>query len=385
MGNFALPTLPKECLHSWLEIDLAAIAANYETMRNLTPRKTAFAVVKADAYGHGAIRAAKHLERVCKPAKFAVARLEEAMQLREAGIANTPILILAAPLPTHGARICDGDFESIVYTTEHIAMLEQSAKDAVGGGKVLKVHLKTDVGMGRVGCTPDDTPELAALVRKSPHLKLEGVMAHLPCADMPPPERTRAMITKFEGVRNTLIAADLRPTYFHLANSACTLDFPEAHFDAVRIGICLYGQLPSLEVINKPNLIPAMTLRSRIAMIKTVAPGTGISYGHLFTAQHETKVASLPLGYAEGVPRSATNTTHFMVRDTAVSQIGRVCMDALMVDVTGVPDVQVGDVATIFGDKLPVELFARDAATIGYEITTRIGKRLQVFYSPTED
>ncbi|MDD4280009.1 MAG: alanine racemase [Candidatus Sumerlaeales bacterium] len=377
--------LPKEILYSWLEINLKGIAANFETMQNYTKHHNIFVVIKADAYGHGAIEVARHLLTSVKtpPLKFAVARLEEALELRSAGITH-PVFVLAAPTKEQAAVAISNNIEMVVYDEETIKTISEIAN---AQGKKAFVHLKTDIGMGRVGCRPENVPTLGKLIVDSPSLVFEGMMSHMPFADSPPPERTRKMIEIFKKARKCLAEQGTNPTYTHLANSASILDFPEAHFNAVRLGICLYGQEPSSDVLTKPKLVPGMSLYTRVAFLKQVPANQGISYMHLYTTTEPTMVATLPVGYADGLPRSATNKCKVLINDCLAPEIGRICMDQMMINVNGIPDVHVGSIATVFGlspDRKtirPVEEFADWAGTIGYEITTRIGKRLIKFYN----
>lgn len=376
-----LPQLPKEALCSWLDINLSAISNNFRTLRDLTTHKTVFAVVKADAYGHGAIQVAKHLETTVSPNKFVVARLEEALELRNAGII-TPILVLTAPIYDQIPLFFQNNLEAVVYTSKHILAISEIARFYPDK---LRVHLKTDVGMGRVGCKPEEVQVLAKTISASSCLIFEGIMSHLPCADSSPRSVTLNMIGIFQNIKSELDQNNLSPHFFHLANSATILDFPEGHFNAVRAGICLYGQAPSYEVVNLPQLIPAMSLVSKISFLKCVEANQGISYGHLFKTSRASRIATIPLGYADGIPRSATGNFQVLIRNRQAPQIGRICMDLFMVDVTDISEATEGDPVLIFGtnsfgEYLSVEDFAKSAGTIGYEITTRIGKRLQAFY-----
>jgi alanine racemase len=225
---------------------------------------------------------------------------------------------------------------------------------------------------------------MAHRIASDPGLVLEGVMCHLPCADMAPTEITLQQIAAFHAVRRDLRAAGLTVRYFHCANSAAILDYPDAHFDAVRPGISLYGQYPSSGIIHRVDLRPAMTLKTRVVYIKDVPAGTGLSYGHAFVTCRASRIATVPIGYADGYPRHASNVAVMMVRGAAARQVGRVCMDLTLLDVTDIGGVQIGDEVLVFGPSengfLPADAVAAACGTIGYEITTRIGKRLPRFY-----
>ncbi len=377
--------LPKSSLYSWLEIDLKGICQNYDTCNALTKHGTVFAVIKADAYGHGAIEVAKALLTRTKhpPIKFVVARLEEAIELRNAGI-SLPILVLAPPMPVQEETAINNGLELVCCSSEQIHSL---AKTANALGEKAKIHLKVDVGMGRIGCKPVQVPALAKEIAAEPSLIFEGMMSHLPCADKQPREKTLPMIEIFRTAKEALTAQNTVPKYFHLANSASILDYPEAHFNAVRLGISLYGQMPSFDIVHKPELVPGMSLFTRVAFIKTVPYDTGLSYNHLYRTTRESVIATLPIGYADGLPRAATNNFSVLINNGFAPQRGRICMDQLMIDVTDIPGVTIETEALIFGVSrdnkhiLHVEDFAQNAQTIGYEITTRIGKRLKKFYN----
>ena len=368
--------LPADARLAWLEIDLAAIRHNYRIFRRRAGASTVvFAVVKADAYGHGAVDTARALaaegvDRLC------VARMEEALELRAAGI-TAPLLVFAPPLTAACAALAG---EGITLTACDPAHLDAIAAAAAATGRTLPVHIKVDVGMGRLGVRPEDALAFARAAAARPGITLDGVMTHFPCADGPPRSVTERQIADFLAVRAGLLDAGIRPNVFHCANSAAALDFPEAHLDAIRPGISLYGQYPSADVVARVPLRPAMAFRSRVTFVKDVPAGRGLSYGHTFVTRRPSRVATVPVGYADGYPRHASGRARALVRGTAVPQVGRVCMDQILLDVTDLPAVTPGDTVTLFGTdgdaSYTAEDFAADAGTIGYEITTRIGKRL---------
>lgn len=368
--------LPPHAWLAWLEIDLAAIRHNYRIFRDRAAASTAvFAVVKADAYGHGAVDVARALveegaDRLC------VARVEEALELRHAGI-SAPLLVFAPPFEAQATAVPDGGIALTACDTAH---LDAIAAAAGSSGRTLSVHMKVDVGMGRLGVRPEDALDFARAAAARPGISLEGVMTHFPCADSPPRSVTERQIADFLTVRTALLDAGIRPRMFHCANSAASLDFPEAHLDAIRPGISLYGQYPGPDVAARVPLRPAMRFRSRVTFVKDVPAGRGLSYGHTFVTEKPSRIATVPVGYADGYPRHASNRARALVHGVAVPQVGRVCMDQILLDVTGLPDVVPGDIVTLFGAdgdaSYTAEEFAADAGTIGYEITTRIGKRL---------
>ncbi|MCX7625501.1 MAG: alanine racemase [Candidatus Sumerlaeaceae bacterium] len=369
-------------LLSWVEVDLDAIRHNYRQLRSrVSPSAEMFAVVKADAYGHGAVPVAQVVLQE-GAAALCVARVEEARELRRAGIKDR-IIVFAPPLPAQAATLVELDCEGTICAQEHVEAISQACRLAA---KQLKVHVKVDVGMGRLGVRPDDALEFTRYVRRHAMIEIVGVFGHLPCADTHQETLTRNQISMFHRVRETLSNGGLRNVTFHLANSAAILDYPEAHFDAVRPGISLYGQLPSFEVKARPDLHPAMNLKSRVIFVKQVPAGTGLSYGHTFITQRESRIATVPLGYADGYPRHASNRTRMAIGGQLVPQVGRVCMDFCLLDVTDLPNVSIGEEVLAFGKSgnvlLPVEKVAQDIGTIGYELTTRIGHRLPRVYLP---
>lgn len=366
---------------AWIEVDLGAIRHNLRQLRKYAKEGTQlWGVVKADAYGHGAVEISRLLveegiERLC------VARLEEARELRQAGLPCS-ILVFAPPLPSQAAGLIALDCECVVCSRETVEALVGAARRA---GKRVGVHVKIDVGMGRLGLPPGEVLEFVRWLSLHPDLELRGVMSHLPCADTPRHDAlTRQQIATFAAVRTQLVAAGFSTALFHLANSAALLDYPDAHFDAVRPGIALYGQMPSLEIRGCPALRPAMTMKSRILFLKDVPRGTGLSYGHTYVTSRPSRIATIALGYADGYPRHASNRTEMLVRGRLVPQVGRVCMDLSLLDVTEIPEVTVGDEVVAFGHQgdvlLRPEVVAAQCGTIGYELTTRFGRRLPRVY-----
>lgn len=378
-------TVPPRDAVSWIEIDLSALRHNYHLLRAATAPEVRFiAVVKADAYGHGAVPAAKALETEGADL-LAVARVEEARELRGAGLA-APLLILAPPFAGQADAAVALDAAEVVCNLDHARAMSRAAQERA---TTARVHLKVDVGMGRLGCRPESAVELAQAVAALPGLRIEGVMTHFPCADgaTDPPcdQMTRSQIAAFRQVRTALIEAGAAPgAIYHAANSATTLDYPEAHFDAVRCGISLYGQQPSFETRNRPPLRPVMAVKTRIAFLKDVPAGTGLSYGHTCTTERLTRVATVPMGYADGYPRHASSKTYMLVHGKKAPVLGRVCMDHTLIDVTDAGAVRESDEVLVFGqsgeDLLRAEDVAAAIGTIGYELTTRIGKRLPRVY-----
>jgi alanine racemase len=372
--------IPREAYLSWLEVDLECIRSNYRLMRKRMAGRELFAVVKADAYGHGAVEVARALSTE-KPAKFCVARVEEAVELRGAGI-EQPILVLAPPLEAQAAVAARYDFEIVVCHPQHIHAMAKAARQHQ---RAAKVHLKVDIGMGRLGVRPEQVPEMLELLAAYSELELEGVMSHFPCADSPPDCLTDEQAVIFAEVVRVVQKIVPNVRHFHTANSAAILQHPSAHFTAGRAGITLYGQRPSEEMSGLGDLRPAIAMRTRVSFLKDVGAGMGLSYGLTYHTTRPSRIASVPLGYADGYPRHASNKAQMLVRGKRVAQVGRVCMDHVLLDVTDVTGVEIGDIVTAIGhdggEEIRPEELAGWCGTIGYEITTRVGKRLPKFYS----
>ncbi len=373
--------LPDSDAIAWIEVNLGAIRHNFRILRaRARAHVQTFGVIKADAYGHGALEVAKVLIEEGVDA-LCVARLEEAVELRRGGITHR-LLVFAPPLDQQADSLLNLDAEAVVCAREHVDALVSASRRLA---RPCKVHVKVDVGMGRLGVRPQDAAEFIRSVKRFSEIQISGVMSHLPCADMPEArELTLKQIRTFVDIKKTLQEAQLGNFTYHMANSAALLDYPEAHFDAVRPGISLYGQYPSLEIGYKPDLRPAMSMKSRIVYLKDVPTGVGLSYGHTFTTVRPSRIATVALGYADGYPRHASNRTTMAVRGRLAPQVGRVCMDLCLLDVTDIPNVRIGDVVLAFGQHDSVTLRAEEVAaqigTIGYELTTRYGRRLPRFF-----
>lgn len=373
-------TLGADTYLSWVRIDLGAILHNYRLLREFLPDHVSlFPVVKADAYGHGAVPVVRLLqeegvERVC------VARVEEGVELRQAGI-KIKILVFTPPLLPQARVAAQHELEIVVCDVTHADAVAQAQRDC---GKQVPVHIKTDVGMGRIGAQPGEVPGLLSYCR-SKGLNVFGVMSHFPCADTSDETTTLAMTDIFNGVHEAVRAADeTEDLYFHISNTAATLRYPQAWFNAVRSGISLYGQYPSYDMERTLPLRPAMSLMTRIVYLKDVPANTPVSYCHTYRTSNPATLATLALGYADGYPRHASNHTHFLVHGKRAPQVGRVCMDQLMIDVSDIPEAAIGDEVLAFGTSGNLILLAEEVAarfdSLGYELTSRIGKRLPRFF-----
>ncbi len=358
----------------WAEIDLGAIAHNFREIRKCIHGGAKLcAVVKANGYGHGAIAVA-HKAVEAGADYLAVATLPEALELRRAGF-MTPILILGLVPPEGAAEIVANDITQAVCTPE---LAEALSDEAVRRNKTAKVHLKVDTGMGRIGVRPEEAGSFARLLRELPNLEVEGVFSHFALADSRDKSYVRKQLDAFETALRNIKEAGIHPSIRHIAESAAILEIPEAHYDMVRAGIIEYGLWPSDEVTHPIELRQAMRLCARIAYIKTIQPGESVSYGRDFIARRVTRIATLPLGYADGYIRAYGSGNAFVeIRGKRAPLAGRVCMDQVMVDVTDLPEAREGDEVTLFGSPtLTADEAAKWLHTINYEITCMVSGRV---------
>lgn len=369
---------------TWAQINLGAARANYQAVREAVAREVKVCcVVKADAYGHGAPMLAKAYERW--GADFlAVSNLEEALQLRQAQI-RLPILILGYSPTECAALLAEHDFSQCVYSYEYGEELADCAERA---GVRVKIHLKLDTGMGRIGfrCFGTHAEELeqAAQICRKKALIPEGIFTHFAVADEGEDGEadTQTQRERFEGGIRFLEERGISFAIRHCANSAAVFDYPECHMDMVRAGIVLYGFAPSEKVRRLPPLTPVMTLMSVISHLKTLDVGETVSYGKTFRAERRMRVATVPIGYADGFSRRLGNGRYAVKIGSAYAPIlGRVCMDQLMVDVTDLP-CRSGDPVLIFGcDAIcSAEHMAQILETISYEISCDVAKRVPRLY-----
>lgn len=364
---------------TWAEIDLDSLQQNLRTVKAAVGDSLVMAVVKADAYGHGAVPAAKAL---CAAGAdwLAVSNLDEAIQLRTAGL-TTPILILSYTPPEEVALLSAHTITQTVVSASHAAALEAAADKE---GVTLDVHIKLDTGMSRVGffCQGDDLPldEIAA-VCALPHLRASGIFTHFAVADENDGDDfTRA---QFDTFTRTVKALEMRGITFdlrHCCNSAATLRYKEMHLDMVRVGIVLYGLYPDVWMRELLPLTPVMSLRTHVSHVKTIPAGATVSYGRRYTAAHDIALATVPIGYADGYTRRAQERAHMLVGGVLCPVRGRICMDQCMLDVSAAGSIVPGTLVTAFGRdgdaSLPVETYAAWSDTINYEVVCAIGKRV---------
>ncbi len=357
----------------WAEVDLSAIAHNIqETRKKIEPGTKICAVVKADAYGHGAVPVAT-AALAAGVEYLAVSMTREALELREAGI-MAPILILGAMTPGHEKALIDKNITQTIFDLKTAQALSAAAIQA---NKVAKVHLAVDTGMNRIGCRPEEAGELAAAIAGLPHVYLEGVFSHFAAADAKDKTYSKQQLAAFQAALANIADQKIDIPIVHLDNSAGITEMPEAHYNMVRQGITLYGWWPSHEVKQCMDLQPVMTLKAEIVFIKDIPAGEKISYGCTYETKRPTKLATLPLGYADGISRKLSNTGYVSIRGCKAPILGRVCMDQMMVDVTDVPNVQVGDEAIIFGGgEISLDTVADWMDTINYEVICLLSTRI---------
>ena len=366
---------------TWTEIDLSNLEHNYRALRAMLPQGCRFlGVVKADAYGHGAVQVARRLETLGAE-YLAVACLDEALELRQAGI-TTPILILGYTPVERADSLLEGGITQTVYDVDMAKALSDAA---VAAGKTLKIHVKADTGMSRLGWLCGEADQSAAVeaiaqVYALPGLEAEGIYTHFANADGDE-DYTMLQFTRFLDLLEALKDRGITFAIRHCAASAAALKFPCTHLDMVRPGIALYGHYPdpSCEGLDGPGLRPVMTLKTRVASVKTVPAGTPVSYGCTYVLDRETKLAALTIGYADGLPRLCSDRLEVLVKGSRAPIVGRICMDMCMADVTGL-DVAPGDEVEVFGEHLPIEDVAALAGTIQYELLCAVSPRVHRAY-----
>jgi alanine racemase len=334
------------------------------------------AVVKADGYGHGAVPVS--LAAIKGGANcLGVAFPEEGAQLRNAGI-EAPILVLGLIQPEEVYKIVDFQLEQTICTLELAEALDQVARTA---SIRVNVHVKVDTGMHRIGIKPKDIVAFVRKIGRFKNLYLMGIFSHFSCADEVEKSFTQKQMEIFDGIVRDVESAGIHIPKKHLANSAAILDLPESFYDLVRPGIMIYGLYPSAEVSRSIKLRPAMTLKTRVAYIKSVPGEVPVSYGRTFYTQENTRIATLPVGYADGYSRLMSNQGTVLVRGKRAPVIGRVCMDMCMVDVSGIKNVKAGDEVILFGEELSADELANKMGTINYEVVCGIGKRVPRVYA----
>ncbi|MUH01839.1 alanine racemase [Scytonema sp. UIC 10036] len=364
---------------AWVEIDLAALSHNVsQLIKFLSPSTQLMAVVKADAYGHGAIVVAQ-TALASGASWLGVATVPEGIQLREAGI-EAPILILGAThTPEQIQAIAHWQLQPTLTSPKQALVFSNTLED-INYDSPLPVHIKLDTGMSRLGTNWQEAAEFVQLVQRLPHLAIKSVYSHLATADSPDTTVMKQQQQRFETAIAQIKALGIEPPCLHLANSAATLSDKSLHYDMVRAGLVIYGLYPAAHLDSSIKLKPVMQVKARVTQVKTIAPGTGVSYSHHFVAQRELRLAVVGIGYADGIPRNLSNKMQVLIRGQRIPQIGAITMDQLMLDISTLPDIQEGEVVTLLGkegkEQISAEDWANQLNTISWEILCSFKHRL---------
>ncbi|MBU3213612.1 alanine racemase [Clostridium estertheticum] len=366
---------------AWAEVDLDKLAHNMREIRRITKSKKIMAVVKADAYGHGAVDVAPVLlENGAN--SLAVAMLSEAMELRRSGI-ECPIMILGFTPPELIDNLLKYNIEQTVFSYEFAKQLSKMAQDE---NKIARIHIALDTGMGRIGfLSSDESVQEVYKISLLPNVIIEGIFCHFSTADEKDKTYTNIQVKKFDEFYKKLEAKKVYINTRHIANSAAIIDLPEIHYEAVRPGIIIYGYYPSDEVNKeKLDLLPAMTLKTNVVHIKTLPPGECVGYGREYKTDKESVIATLPIGYADGYTRLLFQKAKVIIKGKFAPVIGKICMDQCMIDITRINGVKVGDEVILIGEdennKFNADIVGGLIGTISYEIVCMIGKRVPRVY-----
>lgn len=368
----------------WAEVDLDAIWENMVHMKeNIAENTKILAVIKTDGYGHGGVPIAKMLEQLDFMFGYAAATYEEAHVLREAGV-KKPILILGYTFPYCYEELIREEIRPAVYRRDTV---EELAAAAAKVGQKAKVHIKVDTGMGRIGITPDEEGlEFVRFLIEHPELEVEGIFTHFAKSDETDKTSANHQLELFQDfIKKIQTELGITIPVKHCSNSAAILEMPQANMDMVRAGITTYGLYPSEEVSK--DIVPlraAMSLYSHIVYCKTIHAGQSVSYGGLFTAQKDTRVATIPVGYGDGYPRSLSGKGYVLIHGKKAPILGRVCMDQFMVDISEIPEAMDGDKVTLLGmdgtERITAEELGELSGRFNYEFVCDLGKRIPRVY-----
>jgi len=376
LPGYAIPFLRP----TWAEIDLGAFRHNFkEINRKLTKRVSILPVVKADGYGHGMEEIAR-ASLSCGAKLLGVANIEEGIFLRKRGI-RTPILILGSVYPlSNFTYILRYNLSPTICSLQAAMELSKIAKRRK---KKVRVHIKVDTGMGRIGVSAENAASLVKRVVRLPGIIVEGIFTHLAAADSDY-EFTMEQIGKFQSVIDEVKRDNISIKYKHAANSTAVLRYPDAYFNLARPGISLYGLAPFEGAEREIDLKPVMQFKTRIVFVKKVKRGTSISYGRTWRAERDSIIGTLPVGYADGYNRLLSNRGEVLIRGKRIPVVGRVCMDMCMVDITSLSDVKVGEEVVLIGsqgkEKITADEIAKLIGTISYEVVCGISKRVPRIY-----
>lgn len=362
---------------AWVDVDLDAVERNVRTLKALTASGTRFmAVVKADGYGHGALRAAQAALRAGAD-RIGVATIEEALELRMAGV-TASLHVLSEPPVSAADLVVRHDIVPALYSAEFAAALDAAA---TATGSVAPYHLKVDTGMGRIGVRAEDAANLALELRGSAGIRMEGVFTHFATADVPGDWEFDRQMERFRGVLLKLKSEGIDAGTVHAANTAATILHPETHLDMVRCGVGIYGLHPDRSTYGRIELAPAMSVKARVSQVKRIGMGDGVGYGFTYHASAPTTIATLPLGYADGVHRVVSNRADVLIGGHRCRQVGRVAMDQLMVEVPERQSVRPGDEAVLVGaqggETITMDELAEHAQTINYELACGFSLRME--------
>jgi alanine racemase len=360
----------------WAEVDLAALEHNYRHMLSRAPAGTkTLAVLKADAYGHGATLCAKKLVEL-GVSMIGVGDSREALELRAAGI-DAPMLILGAIVEGEMRAVVENDVASCIHSAQRAKLLSNVARAL---GKRARVHLKVDTGMGRLGVRPEIARELAGTIARDPYLELEGVCTHYGSAASPVPFHTSEQVTSFVKLVEEIRSDGVRTPLVHASNSAALFSTLSEHFSMVRVGLGLFGLNPGNLPVGDNPLKPVLSLRTQVVFLKDLPAGSPVGYNRTHVTKRQTRIAIVPFGYSDGYPYALSNRANVLVRGERAPVLGAVSMDYTTIDVTDVRDVQVGEEVTVIGAsgkrRIGAEDLARIIGTIPYEITARLGRRV---------
>lgn len=379
-----MKNIPDEHKRVCAVVDLGAAIENLESLRRaLAPETKVLAVIKANAYGHGAVQVAKKLDSLEYIFGYAVATAEEALQLRQNGL-NKPILILGYTFPECYERLVAEDICPTVFRTD---MAKALSGEALRQGKRVKIHIKVDTGMSRIGIFPDDAG--VSFVRELmglPGLEIEGIYTHFARADERDKKSALEQFERFTSFARRLEEElSLRIPLKHCANSAAIMELPQTALELVRAGIALYGLWPSEEMDRERiSLRPLFSLYSHVVYVKTVPAGTPVSYGGTYVTKEERRIATIPVGYGDGYPRGLSGKGNVLIRGKRAPILGRVCMDQFMVDVTDIPEAAQGDLVTLIGtdgkEQITMEELGNLSGRFNYELACDLGSRIPRVY-----
>lgn len=364
-------------------IHLENLIWNLKKVREfIGPDRKLCLAVKADAYGHGAVAISMTALKY-GVTHLAVSNLDEGKELREAGI-TAPIILLSYPQEIEYEDVIFYNLEPFVGDEEYLNRLNLIVREKEA--PPLTIHIKVDTGMGRIGCPPEDAPYLARLADTAKGLKIGGICTHFPVSDSMDPENqafTEAQTYTLSDIKKEILSMNIDPGLVHAANSGGIFLHKNSHLDMVRLGISAYGYLPDSSMAKTEELKPVMELKTRIAFLKTVSPGQTVSYGRTWTAKEECRIASIPVGYADGYMRLLSGKAEFLIKGKRYPIAGRVCMDQLMINLGNDRDIKIGDEVTVFGPDHAgpdASELADQIGTISYEITCAVNKRVPRIY-----